>query len=165
MMVLIIRPRGDTDPRPFLSQRRYRLHHKETRHDAGRDDLRFAARMLRKSTVFTVVAALVISLGIGAVTTIFSVMAALGAPRVSRLVPIFSGAMRDNRVPAVSGKGSPSILSTREGPPGYSAGAQLPCLTQRRASCRLGERLQRPLLRLEEGREVCLEHQHIRDAT
>ena len=40
-------------------------------------DLRFAARMLRKSPVFTIVVVLVISLGSGAVTTIFSAMNAL----------------------------------------------------------------------------------------
>jgi putative ABC transport system permease protein len=40
-------------------------------------DLRFAGRMLRKSPVFTVVIAVVISLGSGAVTTIFSAMNAL----------------------------------------------------------------------------------------
>src|SRR5919112_1384515 len=36
-------------------------------------DLRYAVRMLRKSPVFTLVAALVITVGTGAVTTIFSV--------------------------------------------------------------------------------------------
>ena len=40
-------------------------------------DLRFAGRMLRKSPVFTIVVVLVISLGSGAVTTIFSAMNAL----------------------------------------------------------------------------------------
>jgi predicted permease len=40
-------------------------------------DVRFAARMLRKSPVFTLVVVLVITLGSGAVTTIFSVMNAL----------------------------------------------------------------------------------------
>lgn len=40
-------------------------------------DLRFAARMLRKSPVFTIVVILVIALGSGAVTTIFSAMNAL----------------------------------------------------------------------------------------
>jgi predicted permease len=40
-------------------------------------DLRFAGRMLRKSPVFTVVVIFVISLGSGAVTTIFSAMNAL----------------------------------------------------------------------------------------
>ena len=40
-------------------------------------DLRFAGRMLRKSPVFTIVVILVISLGSGAVTTIFSAMNAL----------------------------------------------------------------------------------------
>jgi putative ABC transport system permease protein len=40
-------------------------------------DLRFAARMLRKRPFFTVVAVLVIALGVGAVTTIFSAMNAI----------------------------------------------------------------------------------------
>jgi predicted permease len=40
-------------------------------------DVRFAARMLRKSPIFTLVVVLVITLGSGAVTTIFSVMNAL----------------------------------------------------------------------------------------
>jgi hypothetical protein len=40
-------------------------------------DVRFAVRMLRKSPVFTVVVVLVVSLGSGAVTTIFSGMNAL----------------------------------------------------------------------------------------
>lgn len=41
------------------------------------NDLRFAGRVLRKSPVFTVVAVLAISLGTGAVTTIFSGINAL----------------------------------------------------------------------------------------
>lgn len=55
-------------------------------------DLRFAIRMLRKSPVFTLVAVLVISLGTGAVTTIYSAMNALvlrplpGVTRGDRLV-------------------------------------------------------------------------------
>src|SRR5262249_10848095 len=40
-------------------------------------DLRFAVRLLRKSPVFAVVAILAISLGAGAVTTIFSAMSAM----------------------------------------------------------------------------------------
>jgi predicted permease len=45
--------------------------------DRSRNDLRFAVRLLRKSPVFTIVAVLAISLGSGAVTTIFSAMNAL----------------------------------------------------------------------------------------
>src|SRR5262249_4954816 len=41
------------------------------------NDLRFAVRLLRKSPVFAVVAILAISLGAGAVTTIFSAMDAM----------------------------------------------------------------------------------------
>jgi len=53
-------------------------------------DLRFAGRMLRKSPVFTVVAIIVISLGSGAVTTIFSAMNAV----VLRPLPGTSGGNR-----------------------------------------------------------------------
>ncbi|MGH7617140.1 MAG: ABC transporter permease [Gemmatimonadaceae bacterium] len=45
--------------------------------DSSRSDLRFAVRMLRKSPVFTIVSVLAISLGAGAVTTVFSAMNAL----------------------------------------------------------------------------------------
>ena len=60
----------------------------------GAADLRFASRMLRKSPVFTIVVVLVISLGSGAVTTIFSAMNALllrpipGVGNPDRLVEI-----------------------------------------------------------------------------
>ena len=53
-------------------------------------DLRFAGRMLRKSPVFTAVAIIVISLGSGAVTTIFSAMNAV----VLRPLPGTSGGNR-----------------------------------------------------------------------
>src|SRR4026209_629806 len=45
--------------------------------DSLRSDLHFAGRMLRKSPLFTIVAVLCISLGSGAVTTVFSAMNAL----------------------------------------------------------------------------------------
>ena len=45
--------------------------------DSTRNDLRFAVRMLRKSPLFAVVAVVAISLGAGAVTTIFSAMNAI----------------------------------------------------------------------------------------
>jgi predicted permease len=57
-------------------------------------DARFAARMLRKSPVFTIVVVFVISLGSGAVTTIFSAMNAIvlrplpGVSDVDRLVTL-----------------------------------------------------------------------------
>ena len=60
--------------------------------DSLRVDLNFAGRMLRKSPLFTAVAILCISLGSGAVTTVFSAMNAMvlrplpGAANASRLV-------------------------------------------------------------------------------
>lgn len=41
------------------------------------DDVRFAVRLLRKSPLFTLTAALSLAIGIGANTTIFSVASAL----------------------------------------------------------------------------------------
>src|SRR3990170_847181 len=57
-------------------------------------DVRFAGRMLRKSPVFTLVVVFVISLGSGAVTTVFSAMNALvlrplpGVPDVAGLLSL-----------------------------------------------------------------------------
>src|SRR5512132_1792840 len=62
--------------------------------DSLKADLHFAARMLRKSPLFTVVAAGCISIGCGAVATIFSAMNAMvlrplaGTSDASRLVRI-----------------------------------------------------------------------------
>ena len=73
-------------------------------------DLRFAVRMLRKAPAFTAVAVLVIALGSGAVTTIFSATNALvlrplpGTVRGDRLVAIQRKAPREtNRVSASYG--------------------------------------------------------------
>ena len=71
-------------------------------------DVRFAARMLRRSPLFTIVAVLCVSLGSGAVTTIFSVMNALilqplsGTANADRLVRI------ERRVPNENDGVSPS---------------------------------------------------------
>ena len=73
-------------------------------------DLRFAGRMLRKSPVFTMVAVLVISLGTGAVTTIYSGMNAIvlrplpGTTDGNRLV------LFDRRTPDFSEGSSASYL-------------------------------------------------------
>lgn len=64
-------------------------------------DVRFAVRMLRKSPLFTVVAILIIALGAGAVTSIFSALNAL----VLRPLP---GAQRSERVAGVELERTPT---------------------------------------------------------
>jgi hypothetical protein len=68
------------------------------------DDLRLAVRLLVKSPVFTVVALLCVSLGAGAVTTIFSGMNAV----VLRPLPGTSG--QDRLVGIDRQRGRPGLL-------------------------------------------------------
>lgn len=68
-------------------------------------DLRFAARLLRKSPAFTAVAILTIALGVGANTAIFTVVHAvllnpLPYPNAERLAIIWSGFGGESRAPA-----------------------------------------------------------------
>jgi predicted permease len=77
------RARATDDGGPFTSRR-------DTVLETLVTDLRFAGRMLRKSPVFAVIAVLVISLGTGAVTTVFSGMNAV----VLRPLPGTSGGGR-----------------------------------------------------------------------
>ena len=72
-----------TDDLPYTTRR-------DTVLETLMSDLRFAGRMLRKSPVFAVVAIVVISLGSGAVTTIFSAMNAV----VLRPLPGTTGGSR-----------------------------------------------------------------------
>ena len=71
-------------------------------------DLRFAGRMLRKSPVFTIVAVLCISVGSGAVTTIFSAANAL----MLRPVPGTGDPERLVRIERVRRDGTGGFLST-----------------------------------------------------
>ena len=73
-------------------------------------DVRFAGRMLRKSPVFTLVVVLVISIGSGAVTTIFSAMNAL----VLRPLP----GVTDPAASSASSRFAPLVKFYSRGPTG-----------------------------------------------
>lgn len=62
--------------------------HEDEMLQAIRQDARYAARMLRKNKIFTVVAVLVVAIGVGSVSTIFSVANAI----VLRPIPSVTGA-------------------------------------------------------------------------
>jgi hypothetical protein len=70
------------------------------------EDARFAIRLLRKSPLFTLTAALSLAIGIGANTTIFSVASALlfrplpGLDRPDRLVDLGRTTRGDGSIPS-----------------------------------------------------------------
>ncbi len=74
---LLERREAQRERRAIVSRPTTRAHRRESMLQTLVSDLRYAGRMLRKSPVFTVVAVLVVSLGTGAVTTIFSAMNAV----------------------------------------------------------------------------------------